>query len=271
VTAVVSIVAILVKLGIGYYRDHDRSPDESRPHVTCDYAGYEGGMAIVLVPATPAPVDHRTLVAAADVVCQRTATLVTQAKVTVEDGTIVARLGGVSDATEAMATLPMDGLELRPVLAVAPSGDGPAPTTPDGEVARQHVVLAGADGQVYTLGPSAMTGAAVQTASAEHQPGHGWEVDLVLQSGDDGIDSFNAAARSCAARARTCPTRRLAFVVGSQVVAAPDIRQRSFARDQIRLTGGLDETEALALATEIGSGVLPVELRVESAQTFGAS
>jgi preprotein translocase subunit SecD len=51
-------------------------------------------------------------------------------------------------------------------------------------------------------------------------------------------------------------------------VSAPTIREPSYERDQIQVSGGFEETEANELALMLGAGRLPIELRVERAQTY---
>lgn len=139
--------------------------------------------------------------------------------------------------------------------------------TPSNEVADDaEVVLATEEGEVYRLGPVALTGAAVESA----EPGPlstVWAVNLVLKSGAEGIEAFNAVAARCFAGDVTCPAvgadqGQLALVWNGVVLSAPTIQQPSFQRDQISISGGFDERSATVLAAKLASASKPVELRV---------
>jgi preprotein translocase subunit SecD len=262
--------------------DSGGGPERAAPPAgaRCDDAGSAGGVEIVLAPVETA--DGGQLAAAADAVCRRVANLTDTAEVTVVDGTVVARLGGVADAEHARALLARGTLRFRPVLAVDPAGVGPAPTPPEGDVPDQQVVLADDAEQVYTLGPTAMSGEVVERAfavpgapelveSAEDvsQAGRPWAVGLVLRPGTDGIDTFNAVAALCYSVAPTCPTGQLAVTIDSRVLSAPMITEPSYRRDQIQVSGGFDEAEATDLAMMLGAGRLPIALQVASSGTYG--
>jgi preprotein translocase subunit SecD len=247
--------------------------------VRCDDAGSAGGVEIVLAPVTAA--DDGQLAKAADAVCRRAAALTDAAEVTVVDGTVVARLAGVTDAEHAGALLAGGTLRFRPVQAIYLASAGPAPTAPDGDVPEQPVVLPADDDQVYALGPSAMGDEAVESASVVRgasqpvedpedasQAPRMWAVKLVLRPGNDGIDTFNAVASLCYARTPTCPTGQLAVTVDSRVVSAPTIQEPSYDRDQIQVSGAFDEAEANELATMLGAGRLPIDLQVQSADAY---
>ena len=139
--------------------------------------------------------------------------------------------------------------------------------TPSNEVADDaEVVLATEEGEVYRLGPVALTGAAVESAEASLQ-GTQWAVSLVLRSGEEGIDGFNAVAARCYAGDVTCPPvgsgpGQLALVWNGLVLSAPTIQQPTFARDQISISGGFDERSATVLAAKMASASKPVALRV---------
>ena len=89
--------------------------------------------------------------------------------------------------------------------------------------------------------------------------------------GGDGIDTFNAIAAQCYAKAETCPTGQLAIVLDSRVVSAPTIQQPSFERDQIQITGSFTESEAKDLALVLRYGSLPVNLEPQTVQTVSAT
>jgi len=139
--------------------------------------------------------------------------------------------------------------------------------TPSNEVADDaEVVLATEEGEVYRLGPVALTGAAIESAEAGLQ-GNSWAVSLTLRPGPEGIDGFNAVAGRCYAGVATCPPvgagqGQLAIVWNGVVLSAPTIQQPTFARDQISISGSFDERSATVLAAKLASASKPVELRV---------
>ena len=196
------------------------------------------------------------------------------------------------------------GLSLPPDLGTAvppqlPEGEAPAclPTPPaeplpeelneDGvtsrelDVADATVVLPEIDedegGEIvcrYHLGPTAVTGGALDTAEAVVQQDGTWVVNPSFRGGADGIDLFNTVAATCFNREPTCPTGQLAIVLDGDVVSAPTIQQASFEADQIQITqgeSGFPEGEAKDLALILRFGALPVELEPEQVQTVSAT
>jgi preprotein translocase subunit SecD len=124
----------------------------------------------------------------------------------------------------------------------------------------------------YHLGPTALTGDTLSTASAALTPsGVEWEVRPTFKGGEDGIDQFNAVAGECFAGAATCPTRQLAIVLDGAVISAPEIQQPEFQRDQITITGAFDEASAKDLALVLRYGALPVTLEPQQTQTVSAT
>ena len=131
-----------------------------------------------------------------------------------------------------------------------------------------EVVLPDKDGSSrYVLGPTTVLGNAISTASAEFQGE--WTVHLEMTS--DGIGGFNTLAGECFNRAGTCPTGLLAITLDGQVVSAPAIREPTFERDQISISGGFGEGEAKDLALVLRYGALPIQLERQDAQTVSAS
>ena len=121
----------------------------------------------------------------------------------------------------------------------------------------------------YQLGPSEATGEIVSTASAELSPNGQWSVGLEITGA--GIDAFNDVAGRCFSRDATCPTGRLAIVLDSQVVSAPEIQQPSFSRDEIQISGTFTESEAKDLALVLRYGSLPVALETQQTQEISAT
>jgi preprotein translocase subunit SecD len=155
-------------------------------------------------------------------------------------------------------------------------------TPPELDDPTQQVVLPeyDDDGNVvvrYVLGPSALTGEALEGASAGLQ-GAEWVVRPTFRSGAQGIDLFNAAAAQCNPPSGTCPALapaseggQLAIVLDGQVVSAPVIKAGNFARDQIVISGSFDEREARDVALVLNYGALPVELEPQQSQVVSAT
>jgi preprotein translocase subunit SecD len=170
--------------------------------------------------------------------------------------------GEAEQATGAMA-----GLE-------ACLAQGAAPTPPELDRADAYVVLADAGGALYCLGPTLLTGDAIETANAfpAGQLGVDWEVLPVFRPGAEGIDRFNRAAEVCfMGDPEVCPTRQLAIVLDSQVITAPTIQEPRFARDRITITGAFSRQEAQDIATVLRFGALPVELEPLQTRTVSAT
>jgi preprotein translocase subunit SecD len=124
---------------------------------------------------------------------------------------------------------------------------------------------------VFTLGPTLLLGDSLETARATLTPNGEWVVNPTFRGGADGIDKFNAAAGQCFSQAPTCPTGRLAIVLDSRVVSAPNIQQASFDRDGIQISGSFTERSARDLATVLKYGALPVELERQQVQIVSAT
>ncbi len=135
----------------------------------------------------------------------------------------------------------------------------------------------GDDGEIvarYFLGPTALTGEALQGADAVlGQVGLAeWTVDVVFRGGEDGIDLFNQVALLCnVGDVTACPTGQLAIVLDGLVVSAPTIQQPVFERDQIQISGSFGDREAKDLALVLRYGALPVELEPQQTQTVSAT
>jgi preprotein translocase subunit SecD len=125
---------------------------------------------------------------------------------------------------------------------------------------------------VYVVGPTALTGSALETARAtlSSQTGE-WTVNPTFKGGDDGIGLFNAIAAQCNAAAANCPTTQLAIVLDGKVISAPSIETPVFSADQVQISGTFTEREAKDLATSLKYGALPVELEQQQAQIVSAT
>ena len=155
-------------------------------------------------------------------------------------------------------------------------------TRPEDDQADQIVLLPEViDGEVvaiYTLGPTMLTGEALETASFSQQAIGSWQVNPVFKGGDDGIGLFNAASATCFGGTNPeCPAQpggtngQLANVLDSVVVSAPEINAGSFDRDQIQISGSFGRDEADDLALQLRYGALPIELAPQSVDSVSAS
>lgn len=127
----------------------------------------------------------------------------------------------------------------------------------------------------YLVGPTALTGSSLEGADAV-LAGTEWAVNPTFQSGEEGIDAFNAVAARCFSGDPSCPAvtgqvGSLAIVLDDQVVSAPAIQTPTFTRDEIQISGAFDESSAKDLATVLRYGALPVELETQAVQTISAT
>ena len=170
-------------------------------------------------------------------------------------------------------------------LDQAVNNDAEKATAPADDKADAEVVLLGqpdTDGTrvKYKLGPTLLTGRAIETASAGLVNGK-WVVNPVYKDGKDGIDLFNKAAALCNAGAPECPgiasgeggaqVGQLAVVLDGEVISAPAINAASFSRDQIQISGSFTEQSSKDLALALRYGSLPLELEPQTVQTVSAT
>ncbi len=170
-------------------------------------------------------------------------------------------------------------------LDQAVNNDAEKATAPADDKADAEVVLLGqpdTDGTrvKYKLGPTLLTGRAIETASAGLANGK-WVVNPVYKDGKDGIDLFNKAAALCNAGAPECPgiasgeggaqVGQLAVVLDGEVISAPAINAASFSRDQIQISGSFTEQSSKDLALALRYGSLPLELEPQTVQTVSAT
>ena len=173
-----------------------------------------------------------------------------------------------------------------PATTVPGQEPGQVPTTePEDNVAEAEVVLPqlDEDGEVvqrYRLGPTQVTGRAVDSAQARLQGAVQWTVELSFT--DSGIDEFNALAATCAPASATCPPSGInqetgqpvgsvAIELDGVVQSAPTIQEASFTRDQVTISGSFTEGQAKDLALVLRFGALPVQLEQASASTVSAT
>jgi preprotein translocase subunit SecD len=164
-------------------------------------------------------------------------------------------------------------------LETAKSQAGLGTTKPEDDKADATVILAGNEqdqnGQKvtprYQLGPTLLTGRAVDDASAGVNQSGQWVVNPKFKTGKDGIDLFNQAAAKCFNGDATCPTKQLGIVLDGVVISAPTIEQASFSADQIQISGSFDSNSANDLATALRYGSLPVTMQPQQVETVSAT
>lgn len=151
-----------------------------------------------------------------------------------------------------------------------------AATPPDQQTPEGEVTLPDEEGVLYTLGPVALTGTAVEGATAGLSNAGEWTVSPVFKGGEDGIDLFNEVAARCYAGDPTCPAvggerGQLGIILDDVVLSAPTINVASFSRDEIQISGAFDQESAEALAVALRFGSLPIELAPQQAETVSAT
>jgi preprotein translocase subunit SecD len=219
------------------------------------------------------PLDEDVLEEAAAVLQQRFDAAGIEAEVApVGGGLDVRAYEGVGRGRVASLARPGD-VQFRPVLgneaARVDTADDPcasgwpgdaAPLDEDAELPQCDTVD-GAWLATYLVGPTVLSGDAVERASAVLHPSDQWVVSLTFHDGERGIDTFNEIAAQCVEGTVTCPDGQLAIVMDGVVITAPTINSASFERDQIEISGDFDEQRAADLAAILGSGSLPTALR----------
>jgi preprotein translocase subunit SecD len=111
--------------------------------------------------------------------------------------------------------------------------------------------------QKYLLGPTALAGAEVRTATAafDSAGGSGWLVDLSFTP----AGSARFAEITTTQSQKTQPADELAIVVDGEVVSAPAINS-PITGGQAQISGSFTRDSAQALAAAVSSGALPVRL-----------
>lgn len=128
----------------------------------------------------------------------------------------------------------------------------------------------------YIVGPSSLTGDALESAQALYSLSIGWHVLLTFKRGPAGIDGFNELSSTCFYREASCPSKKLAIEIDDEIISAPVIQDHSssftpFERSQTRITGDFTEEEAKDLALVLNYGVLPIELEAQQSRIVSAS
>jgi SecD/SecF fusion protein len=185
------------------------------------------------------------------------------------DRRIIIELPGVTDPDAALEVIGRTAqLTFHPVLDSFPSG-----TVPDGT---EGLVIPGDPGEDLVLGPAAVSGEEVSTASGIFDPQGSaqWVVSIEFRSagGQAWTDLTGAAACSPNGSAQ----RRVAIVLDEAVISSPQVSPTVACGVGITgggtiITGGFTEEEATDLALLIRAGALPVPVEVISQGTIGPS
>ena len=251
-----------------------------------------------------AEVTDEALEQALEIVRNRVDALgVAEPDITIQGGNIVVQLPGVDDQERAIALVGQTAeLRFRPVLARSvsrseieayqaaldesedPGADDPEAADDgvlDGEDLLEGTVSTRAEDQPeatvilpsrpdvtgevfhFLLGPALVTGSALESAIAVLEFAQ-WNVQVTALEGAEGIDRFNAAARTCYYESPDpvlCPTGQLGIVLDGVVESAPVVNAAAFERDRINITGAFDEAEARDLALVLDYGALPMEFQ----------
>ena len=250
----------------------------------------QGGVSVLYQPVGEP--DSEAVDQAVEIIRNRVAALgVPGPEIARQGDNITVSLPGLEDKERALNLVGQTAeLRFRPVLADLPLGAVPEEcvsgelTIPEDDDREAIVVLTDTEGaRRYCLGPTLLTGTAVESASAGlgGQIVSAWQVLPVFRSGPDGIDLFNQAAASCFNAEAVCPATttdqsgralgRLAIVLDGEVISAPAINVPSFQRDQIVISGAFEEQDAQDLATALNFGALPVELEAQDTRTVSAA
>src|SRR5207302_10255175 len=178
-------------------------------------------------------------------------------------GTVSAVTGGIEARVDAgpgqgraLAVITRTGRVLfRPVVMPRDVGDCPA-TNPDRESPARPAVLveqrSGNTVACFSLGPSELDNAVIDTAQATQEPADAsWQVELSFTTAGSG--AFDAMAARYIGR-------QIAIELDAVVLSAPAVQTAEFGgRAIVRPFGG--EEEARPLASRPGSGALPVPPR----------
>ncbi|BCL32995.1 protein translocase subunit SecD [Streptomyces aurantiacus] len=211
------------------------------------------------------------------------------------DNRIIVELPGVQDPREAADVLGRTAqLAFHPVLGTA---DSPTDTTADsGEAAPEtqterpseqpstrpsarpsELVLpdeSGDAGESVRLGPSALTGADVDSAEAriDQQSGIGWYVGVDFKGA--GSDAWAELTGAAACHPAGDPARRVAIVLDGKVISSPQVTSTVACRTGIaggstQITGSFSRDEARELGLLINGGALPVPVETVEQRTVG--
>lgn len=189
-------------------------------------------------------------------------------------GTVVTVEGPRDDADGLRQITGTARLEFRPVLDPAAAGRNglkQAYDSLDCDDTRQAAPPAQPDGptlgcdpqtqQKYLLGPTALDGTQVKSASArlDSVRGDGWLVDLAFSPA--GSTTFAQVTGTLAQH--TASANQFAILVDGHVMSAPAVVS-AITGGEAQISGRFVKEDAQSLAAAISSGALPVRLEAES-------
>ncbi|MFI1212311.1 protein translocase subunit SecD [Streptomyces sp. NPDC020802] len=185
---------------------------------------------------------------------------------------IIVELPGVQDPREAADVLGRTAqLAFHPVLGTAGTGESSPKSPSDGPAGR---VLPDESGQPVRLGPSALTGADVDSAEAriEQQGGVGWYVGVNFKGA--GSDAWAELTGEAACHPAGDPARRVAIVLDDKVISSPQVTSSVACRTGItggstQISGSFSREEARELGLLINGGALPVPVETVEQRTVG--
>ncbi|PSM42605.1 protein translocase subunit SecD [Streptomyces dioscori] len=181
------------------------------------------------------------------------------------DNRIIVELPGVQDPREAADVLGRTAqLTFHPVLGTDPATEpGTEPGTVDSDES----------GSPVRLGPSALTGADVDSAEARVDPqsGTGWFVGIEFKGAGDAWAELTGRA---ACHPAGDPARRVAIVLDDKVISSPQVNSSVACRTGIaggstQITGSFSREEARELGLLINGGALPVPVETVEQRTVG--
>ncbi|MEW2566227.1 protein translocase subunit SecD [Streptomyces sp. NPDC047070] len=185
------------------------------------------------------------------------------------DNRIIVELPGVQDPREAADVLGRTAqLTFHPVLGTDPGTKTDAKTgTGSGTVDSDE------SGHPVRLGPSALTGADVDSAEARIDPqsGAGWFVGIEFRGAGDAWAELTGKA---ACHPAGDPARRVAIVLDDKVISSPQVNSSVACRTGIaggstQITGSFSREEARELGLLINGGALPVPVETVEQRTVG--
>ncbi|HJR92035.1 MAG TPA: protein translocase subunit SecD, partial [Acidimicrobiia bacterium] len=185
------------------------------------------------------------------------------------DRRIIVELPGVTDPDEALEVIGRTAqLTFHSVIESYPTGSVPPDT--------EGLVIPGDPGEELVLGPAAVNGDQVETASGIFDPQGSaqWVVSIEFRSagGSAWTDLTGEAACSPPGSAQ----RRVAIVLDNSVISSPQVSPSvacgvGITGGETIITGGFTEEDATDLALLIRAGALPVPVEVISQGTIGPS
>lgn len=204
--------------------------------------------------ATTVATDATATTVATDATATTAATDATATTVAGETTTTVA-----GDATT--TTEPVD-----PASLITPNEE---------DVPEASVVLPDREGtQIFQLGPAFATGETAISSSGTRLYQGEWQVELELNGGEGGLDTWNEWAAKCYNREPECAEGGMAIVLDHRVISAPVPQTSYFDSSTVTISGGVGgfpERDAKDLSKILSYGSTPVEMKAQAVQTVSAT